>query len=78
MKVKELLDEMWFGSEDPTKRHPVVTYNLRDPSVQRANWAVFAGKKQLASGKTKDEAQAMVNSVTLQKKFGKITAQQMK
>ena len=76
MKVNEIMDEGYFEG-DPTIIHAPTTYNLGSRAPV-ANWAVFAGKRLLAKGKTKQEAADMVNSQTMIKKFGKLTAQQMK
>jgi hypothetical protein len=77
MKVLELLSEGFFGGEDkdPTKRHSVVTYDMS--KGKSANWAVYAGSRQVAKDKTKADAMAMVNSQVLTKKFGKLTAKQV-
>jgi hypothetical protein len=68
--LKEYLLEGLFN-DDPVKRHAVTTYDLSGGSKQL--YAVFAGKKLLTKGKTKQEAINMVNSKTLTSRFGTLT-----
>lgn len=68
--LKEYLLEGLFNN-DPVKRHAVTTYDLRG-SAQKT-YTVYAGSKPIAKGKTKQEAENMVNSKTLTNHFGKLT-----
>jgi hypothetical protein len=76
INLKEYLLEGLFN-DDPVRRHAVTTYNLDDRRSE-PTYAVFAGSKLLTKGKTKQEAENMVNSKTLTGRFGKLTYKLMK